>query len=110
MKCLPKCTIAAVITVLLLTAGCPGIDTIPVVGVSLNVPNASIPVSGTVLLVATIYPSNATNQDVTWDSSSGFLCPVYADGAVYGDSATVSTITVTTVDGGFTAECIVTVY
>lgn len=59
-------------------------------------------------LVATINPSNATNKNVTWESSNDAIATV-VDGLVTGVSAGTATITVTTEDGGKTATCSVTV-
>jgi len=59
-------------------------------------------------LVETVAPANATNQSVTWSSSVPAVATV-ANGVVTPLTAATTTITVTTVDGGFTATCVVTV-
>ncbi|OPH56017.1 hypothetical protein BC351_29445 [Paenibacillus ferrarius] len=60
-------------------------------------------------LTATVYPSNATNQKVTWSSSNESVATVDATGVVTPKAAGTATITVTTEDGGKTATSEVTV-
>jgi uncharacterized protein YjdB len=91
------------------TASCTvTVNPIPVSGVSLK-PSTSLDVGGTETLYATITPSNATNQNVTWASSNASTATVSAGGLVTGVAAGTATITVTTVDGSKTATCNVTV-
>ena len=77
-------------------------------GVSLDKATASIAVGGTDTLVATVTPNNATVQTVTWSSDDTSIVDVNA-GTITGVAAGTATITVTTVDGGFTDTCAVTV-
>jgi len=60
-------------------------------------------------LSATVLPSNATNQGVTWRSSNTNVATVNANGRVTAVQAGTVTITVTTVDGNRTASVTVTV-
>ncbi|GHV03943.1 hypothetical protein FACS189416_1260 [Bacteroidia bacterium] len=60
-------------------------------------------------LIATITPTNATNRDVNWSTSNPLVATVDADGKVNFIGAGKATITVTTVDGAYTADCVVTV-
>lgn len=53
-------------------------------------------------------PANASNKNVTWNSSNPTVAYV-TDGAVKGEKAGTATITATTVNGGKTATCVVTV-
>jgi uncharacterized protein YjdB len=69
----------------------------------------NIPVGITVQLSPDIYPSNATNQNVTWRSSAPSVAFVDQYGSVNGVSEGSAIITVTTVDGGKTATCTFTV-
>lgn len=69
----------------------------------------SVPQEGTVKLVPTFTPTSATNQNVTWESSKPEIATIAADGTVTGVAMGETTITVTTIDGGFTATCKVTV-
>jgi len=60
-------------------------------------------------LKATIIPSDAVNQEMSWSSSDQTIASVSALGDVLALKAGETTITVTTVDGGFKASCKVTV-
>ena len=80
-----------------------------VTGVSLNKNSDSIQAGTTTQLIATVAPSNATNQNVTWSSSNTSIATVNSSGLVTGVSAGSATITVTTVDGSKTATCAITV-
>jgi uncharacterized protein YjdB len=59
--------------------------------------------------MATIIPSNATNQTVVWTSSNNAIATVDATGKVNAIAAGSATVTITTEDGGKTAICAVTV-
>lgn len=80
---------------------------VPVTGVTLS-GATSVNVGNTITLTATVAPDNATDKTVTWTSSNESVATV-ADGVVTGVAAGTATITVTTEDGGFTADCTVTV-
>lgn len=60
-------------------------------------------------LTATVTPSNADNKSVTWTSSDENVVVVSPQGIVRAIDGGEAVITVTTVDGGLTAECAVTV-
>lgn len=77
-------------------------------GVSLNYDEYAMKVGGSVTLVETISPYNATNHNVTWESSDPEVVSV-TNGTIKGLAAGSATITVTTEDGGYTATCAVTV-
>jgi hypothetical protein len=83
--------------------------TVPVTGVSLNVDELELQVNDTEQLIATVAPSDATNKNVTWESSDTDIVTVDQSGNVLAIAVGVATITVTTEDGGFEAECEVTV-
>lgn len=70
---------------------------------------ASVEVGSTTQLTATISPSNATNQNVSWSSGNTSVATVASDGTVTGVSAGTAVITVTTADGNYTDTCTVTV-
>ncbi len=61
-------------------------------------------------LFATVYPCDATNKQVIWSSSNENVAHVNAfTGVVVANMAGEATITATTVDGGYTASCTVSV-
>ena len=62
-------------------------------------------------LSAKVTPENALNKKVLWNSSDTSIASVNSDGLVTGLKASDDpvTITVTTYEGGFTAECIIQV-
>ncbi len=59
-------------------------------------------------LMATVFPSNATNKNVTWESDNMNVATV-KNGVVKAVSAGTAKITVTAVDGSVSATCNVTV-
>ena len=87
--------------------------TIAVTGVSLDKSNETLTTSGATLsLTATVAPTNASNQSVTWESSAPGVASVSGSGltaTVTPVTAGSATISVKTVDGNFTASCNVTV-
>lgn len=80
-----------------------------VTGVTLDQETLALTVGGADgTLVATVAPANATVDTVTWLSSDEKVATV-TNGTVKAVGAGEATITATTTDGGFTAECVVTV-
>ena len=96
------------ITAMALVA-CADLLNTAVTGVTLNKASTTIIVGATEQLTATEAPANATNQKVSWASSDQTKATVSASGLVTAVAAGPATITVTTVDGSFTATCTVTV-
>jgi uncharacterized protein YjdB len=82
---------------------------IAVTGVTVSPASASVDVNSTQLLTATISPSNATNQNVTWTSSDVSVATVSTSGLVTAVAAGTATITATTQDGSKTASATITV-
>jgi len=80
-----------------------------VTGVSISPTNSTISIGGTQQLTASITPTNATNQAVTWSSSNTAIATVNTSGLVMGVAAGTATITITTADQAKTATCLVTV-
>ncbi len=89
-------------------ATCEVTVTQPVTGVTLDQTSLTLTEGDSETLSATVEPSNATNQNVTWSSSDPSVATV-ANGVVTAVGAGTATITVTTEDGDFTATCEVTV-
>lgn len=81
----------------------------PVTGVSLNKTELTLTEGDNATLTETITPANATNKNVTWSSSKPAVATVDQSGKVTAVAPGEATITVTTSDGGKTAECKVTV-
>jgi len=77
--------------------------------VTLDPATLSLAVGGEETLTPKILPTDAYNKGVTWSSSDSSKATVDDNGTVKGVAAGTATITVTTVDGGKTATCAVTV-
>ena len=80
-----------------------------VTGVEITDAPETVPLHGEAVLTATIYPEDATTQTVTWTSSDPDVAAVSRTGIVTALSVGETTITVTTVDGGFTDQITITV-
>ena len=70
---------------------------------------ATVGVGKTHKLTATVLPEYAQNKAVTWKSNGESIVEVSADGTLTGKSVGTTTVECTTLDGGFTAVCLVTV-
>lgn len=81
----------------------------PVSGVNINKTSLTLFINGTESLTAEILPSNATNKNVTWSSSNPGAVTVTSNGFVKGIALGNAAISVTTEDGGFLKECVVSV-
>jgi uncharacterized protein YxeA len=95
-------------------SACSAIDEINditdrVSSVSLSSTNLQMEVGDSRNLTATVRPSSARNKDVYWESSRPSVATVSNGGRVTAVGAGTAVITVTTEDGGFTADCSVTV-
>ena len=97
---------------------CDGIPVRPVYGDPLDIPvedvildktEQDLIVGRSTTLVATVLPSYATDNSVSWSSSNESVATVSSTGIVTGVAKGSTIITVTTVDGGKTATCRVTV-
>ncbi|MEG1773025.1 MAG: Ig-like domain-containing protein [Clostridia bacterium] len=84
-------------------------DPTAVTGVSIDPTTIDLEWGGNAKLRAIIEPENATNRRVEWSSSDPMVATVDNKGNIHGFGAGSATITVTTLDGGFTATCAVTV-
>lgn len=80
-----------------------------VTGVTLGQSELAVNEGSTAQLTANVQPGDATVKDVTWVSSNPSVATVDANGLVTGLVPGDAVITVTTVDGSFTAQCAVSV-
>lgn len=86
-----------------------GIANVPVTGVSLNYTDYTLNVGDSdLVLVPFIAPADATNTNVTWNSSAPGVATVN-NGTVTAVGPGNAAITVTTADGSKTATCTITV-
>ena len=80
---------------------------IAVTGVKLDQTTLTLNAGKSAQLTATVSPSNATNQSVKWSTSNSNV--TVSNGEVTGKAVGTSVVTVTTNDGGYTAQCTVNV-
>jgi beta-mannanase len=80
-----------------------------VTGITLEETQLVMPESTTHALKAIITPDYASNKNITWSSNNTAVASVDADGLITARAPGTAVITATTVDGGFTAVCDVTV-
>ena len=85
------------------------VPTVNATGISIDNVELNIEEGGTVQLVATVEPENATDKTVIWASSNETAATVDGNGIVAAVTEGVATITATANDGGFTASCVITV-
>lgn len=83
--------------------------TVSVTGVTLDQSTLTLAKGEEQQLTATVAPTNAANKNASWTTSDDTVATVDENGVVTAVATGSATITVTTEDGGFTAECIVTV-
>ncbi|WML41553.1 Ig-like domain-containing protein [Neobacillus sp. OS1-2] len=92
------------------TASCEvTVHPISVTAISISKTSATLKIGDKETLTATVSPANATNPAVKWSSSAPAVATVDPNGEVTAVSEGTATITVTTVDGNYTASCEVTV-
>lgn len=80
---------------------------IAVTGVKLDQTTLTLNAGKSAQLTATVSPSNATNKSVTWSASNSNVS--VSGGKVTAKTAGSAIVTVTTADGGYAAQCNVTV-
>lgn len=80
-------------------------------GVSLNKSTTTIYIGSSETLIPTIIPADANDQRVTWsgDLANSFTVDQTGKVTATGPYEGVGDVTVTTVEGGYTASCLVTV-
>lgn len=84
-------------------------NVVRVTGVTLNEDALSMMEGETGTLSASVTPSNAADQRVEWTSSAPTIVSVDDNGNLVALEVGTATITATTMDGGFTATCLVSV-
>ena len=80
----------------------------PVSGITLKKSQTSIGIGGSQILIVSITPTNANDQNITWTSSDPCVT-VNQEGIVTGVSEGTSVVIAETEDGNKTATCVVTV-
>lgn len=78
-----------------------------VTGVTLNRSKLSIDPGDTVILKATVAPVTAVNRSIKWNSSNRSVATVDSSGKVTAIGYGKANITVTSIDGGHQAKCLV---
>ncbi|MGL1886135.1 MAG: carbohydrate-binding protein [Reichenbachiella sp.] len=91
------------------TVAVASIPVIAVTGIEMDPLGSNLEVGTTLQLSATISPANATNQQMTWSTNEAEVASVDANGLVTGNSAGLTTIFATSVDGGFRTQVVVAV-
>ncbi len=81
-----------------------------VTGVTLSKDTLNLDSGSSGNLTANVLPGNANNKSVVWSSSDPNVATVDQNGNVTGMSAGNASVSVTTIDGGFTASCSVKVF
>ena len=107
MKLIKKSFLSMLIVSLIMFTACEKEKT-EVTGVLLNKSTLTLVVDSTEQLIATIEPANAEETGLFWITGDATIASV-VDGEVTGVSPGETTITVSTVDGDFTAVCSVIV-
>jgi formylglycine-generating enzyme required for sulfatase activity len=95
-----------IITILLVTVACN--KDIKVTGITLDPASLTLAIDETATLTATVYPNSAVNKAVSWTSSNPAIATI-TRGLVTAKAEGTAIITVTTAEGNYTANCIVTV-
>ena len=78
-------------------------------GVSVSESQLTINVGDATTLTTTVSPDNTSNKQVTWSSDKESVATVSSSGEVKGIAPGTANITATTISGGKTATCVVTV-
>lgn len=100
-----NCTITCITTDRNYKEACNVKVTQPATGIELNPKTYTFKGIGkTLQLVANVLPEDASNKDVTWTSSDNSVC-VVSNGFVVSIGYGKSTITATSIDGGYKATC-----
>lgn len=85
------------------------VENIAVVGVQIEPMEFSVVRGESLTLTATVLPADATDKRLVWISSDPSVANVSSKGVVLGNKAGEALITVSTIEGGKTASCTLTV-
>ena len=99
--------IAVVVLLIVATVACERDS--KVTHVTISATSITLDIKEWIRLTATVYPGDAVNKDVTWKTSNPDVATVTEIGRVDAIGAGTATITVTTVEGGFQATCVINV-
>ena len=91
------------------TGGANTDSEVRVTGISIDIDSATLEVGATKQVNANVVPTNASNKNIIWSSSSTGVASVSASGLITAKSNGSCTITAKTSDGGFTKAISVTV-
>lgn len=104
-----KLMTTAILLLAILTT-CKKDKDVAVTGITLNKSTLTMDANGSQeYLIATVLPTDATNQNVTWESSNNFVATVIGNGLVTALTPGQATIMARTEDGNKTASCAITV-
>lgn len=92
-----------------LTVTCQNGLGVRVTGIALDQESIRLGIDKTVTLTATISPNDASQKEITWRSIDATIASV-ANGVVTGKKSGQTQVIATTVDGGYSDTCDVTVY
>ncbi len=81
------------------------IKIINVTGITLKESSLEMAINKTQKLTANVLPANASNKKVNWTSSETRIASITDDGTITALMPGTTTITATTVDGGYIATC-----
>ena len=87
----------------------PTATPVHVTGVRLNKTSTSLKVKGTLKLTASVLPSNAADKSVLWRTVNLKIATIDSTGMITAKMPGVTTVTATTNDGSFVAQCKLTV-
>ncbi len=86
-------------------AYCQVLVRMDVTGVSLEQQSVILPRNSSKVLIANVFPENATETGLIWKSSDESVLKVNDGGVITGVTMGSAVVTVTTKDGGFTESC-----
>jgi hypothetical protein len=83
--------------------------TVPVTRIVIDPAECTIPLKGTKILKATVYPTDATNKTIIWSSSDATIATVNTSGIVTAKSVNGEVEIYVTAANGVVGKCVITV-